>query len=107
MKVINKRLEIKLSEFIDVLNNNTDKSNDSERIKGIIIDFVKKNKNKITEKQRKWVIKKLKFIIKKNKMYKNILDFNDVLFINECDNKVKKDYTYKGGLSWKGFNVNN
>jgi hypothetical protein len=86
--VNNKILEIKVSEFIEVINENPDKSSENVRINGILIGIVQKNKNRLTVKQKKWVLGKLEFIIRKNKKlklnkYLNIPNFTDIKFVNE------------------------
>jgi hypothetical protein len=94
MKIENKVLKLKVSEFIKVLNDNPDNCEDNYRINGTLISIVKKNKNRLTDKQRKWIIRKLDYIFRRNKKLKktdyiNVQSFNDILFVNECE--IKKD----------------
>jgi hypothetical protein len=86
MKVENKTLVLKITEFYKLLNSNPDKSKESERIKNVIFGFVLKNRNILSKKQMKWVVNKLNYIIKHNKKnieYKNISKFEEVYFISE------------------------
>jgi hypothetical protein len=96
VRVLGKTLELKVSEFITVINENPDKTEENERISSILIGFVRKNRNQLTEKQRKWVVEKLNFIFRKNKklgkMNYCVPNFSDVFFINEGEVKNIEDY---------------
>jgi hypothetical protein len=85
MKVENGILNIKISEFIEILNDNLDVSSSNYRINGILISIVKNNENSLTEKQRNWIIDKINYIIRSNKKKNNnkysIPKINDVFFI--------------------------
>lgn len=98
MRVENKILNLTVDEFIKILNDNEDKSQENNRINGILITIIKENRNKLTPKQRKWVNQKLIYIISRNRNikkmdYVNISKFNDFLIIkNDIENNM---YTRK------------
>jgi len=78
-------LNITVSDFITMLNDNADKSIDNIKINGILISIVTKYNNRMTPKQRKWVIDKINYIIRqqkkiKNPKYKTLTKITDIVF---------------------------
>ena len=76
MNLENSVLKMTEEEFIEIINGNPDKSDDNTRINGILISIIKKNRNALTIKQKKWIMDKLNYIFRRKKEYK-ITRFDD------------------------------
>ena len=108
MKVENRTLILTVDEFVKVLNDNEDKSQQNIRINGILITIVNKNRNKLTMKQRKWINQKLIYIISRNRNmkksgYTDISKFNDFLIEENCSSENMENVKQVLNISNIGF----
>jgi hypothetical protein len=76
MKIENGVLYLSKSDIIELLNNNTDKESSEYDIK--LINIVEKYFDTLTEKQEKWLMTKIKYIIRHNDNY-NIFRKNKII----------------------------
>jgi hypothetical protein len=66
------------NDFIEMLESNTDMSEENQNRNSILIGMIRKRKNNLSLKQRNWINSKIDYIVKTNKRFRTIKGkFND------------------------------